>query len=152
MRNRPAMRQGRKAALFGGGLLALCAVCLGLTITKPPSFAMANEIDRVAENDPCIGDIETWPARYYAWAPKGREPTLYPIWILTAPWIGSDPSRVRVRFYKSADPYEYPHGRHLLRADQDTFGLDDSSFLFAAGTYDVSGRRMMEWTCGPSVR
>lgn len=146
-------RRTAKRTVIAVSTIVATAAILGLTTTRPPSPALADEIDRALERDPCVGSVERWPARYYGWKPTswfrandGRKV----FWMLSGPWLGSDTSKVNVRLYQGASESIYPRGRHLLRADQDELRLDSSNFLFAAGTYDLRTRKLTDWTCGPS--
>lgn len=152
MREKPPSR-GRAALVLCGVIIAGVTV-LGLTITPPPNPALADEIDRLFEQNPCVGDVDRWPSRYYVWVRPGwsnTEPRIDFLWLLTGPWLGSGTSKVDVRFYAGADTDFYPPGRHRLRADQDRMALDSSDMLFVAGTYDVKTRSVADWTCGPNI-
>ena len=149
----PIKRKTKRSLILTGVLMIVGLLNLSLTTTRPPSPALADEIDRVLDQDPCIGAIERWPARYYAWRPtswfRANDGRAF-LWMLSGPWLGSDTSKVEVRLYQGAWEGDYPPGRHLLRADQDKLSLDSSNFTFAAGTYDVRTRKLSDWTCGPS--
>lgn len=146
---RPRRRKGR--LLLASGIILTGLLILGLTITPRPTSALANEIDRLVEQDPCVGSVQNWDSRHYAWSAASWRNDWYLLWFLTAPWLGSDTSKVNIRFYQGPGAAHYPPGRHLLRADQDNFGLDDSNMLVVFGTYDVGARRMTHWVCGSNV-
>ncbi len=149
----PIKQNPKRSLILTGFLITVGLLTLSLTTTRPPSPALADEIDRSLEQLPCIGSIEQWPARYYAWRPTSwfwSNDIRGLLWMLSSPWLGSDTSKVSVRFYQGASRDDYPPGRHLLRADQDKLSLDSSKFLFASGIYDVRMRQMKGWACGPS--
>lgn len=151
MRGKP--RAGKRAALLLGGVLIAVIMALGLAITPAPSPDVADEIDRLLEQDPCGGSTARWPSRYYVWerpAWSTREPRIDFLWLLSGPWFGSDTSRVNVRFHENASPDMYLPGRHLLRADQEVMWLDSSNDKFVFGTYDVQTRKFIDLTCGPN--
>lgn len=147
-------RSRMRSALIGGAALLAVLLVLSLTTMRPPSPALADEIDRVLDQDHCVGSVERWPARYYAWRPtpwfRSNDDRIF-LWMLTSLWFGSDTSQVEVRLYQGADAEFYPPGRHFLRAGQTDALIDDSNFMFAAGTYDLRTRKLSDWTCGPSV-
>lgn len=143
----------RRTALVAGGGALVILLGLGLAITPPPSHELADEIDRLVEQDPCIADVDEWDSRSYSWAaspPDGRS-VQYPLWPLSAPWIGSDRSFVDLHFHQGAYASFYPAGRNRLRADQVMFVIDDSNTNVASGTYDVEARRLIDWSCGPNI-
>ncbi len=149
----PIKRNTKRALIVTAALMIVGLLTLSLTTTRPPSRALADEIDRSLEQDPCIGSVERWPSRYYGWRPTSwfwANDIRGLLWMVSGPWLGSDTSKVSVRLYRGASSEDYPAGRHLLRADQDKLSLDSSKFLFASGTYDVRTRQVRGWTCGPS--
>lgn len=151
MRGKP--RAGKRTILLLGSVIIAVIMALGLTITPAPSPDVADEIDRLLEQDPCVGSAARWPSRYYVWERtewSTREPRIDFLWLLSGPWLGSDTSRVHVRFYEKASPDMYLPGRHLLRADQEVMWLDSSNDKFAFGTYDVRTRKFVDLTCGPN--
>jgi hypothetical protein len=149
----PIKRNKKRALIFTAALMIVGLLTLSLTTTRPPSRALADEIDRALEQDPCIGSVERWPSRYYGWRPTSwfwANDIRGLLWMVSGPWFGSDTSKVSVRLYQGASSEDYPAGRHLLRADQDKLSLDSSKFLFASGIYDVRTRQVRGWMCGPS--
>lgn len=150
MRRNPRTR--KRSALLACGVILAGLLFLGLAITPPPSPAIADEIDRLLEQDPCVRSANQWPARYYvwekpSWAKRGRHMSF---WILSGPWLGSDTSKVSVHFHEMASAAMYTPGRHLLRADQEELWLDDSNDRYVTGTYDIRTRKLISWTCEPN--
>ena len=126
---------------------------LSLTTTRPPSPALADEIDRLLEQDPCVASTDLWPSRYYIWGmPEwGRSQGFRGLlWALTGPWFGSDTSKVSIHFHERASAEAYRPGRHLLRADQQDWWLDSSNHMLVRGTYNIETRRLTEFYCGPN--
>ena len=149
MRGNP--RTTKRSALLACGAILAGLLFLGLSITPPPSPAIAGEIDRLLEQDPCVRSADQWPARYYvwerpSWAKRSGWHMLF--WRLSGPWLGSDTSKVSVHFHETASAAMYTPGRHLLRADQEELWLDDSNDIFVTGTYDIGTRKLISWTCG----
>lgn len=94
--------------------------------------------------DACIGSIDDWASREYAWGVNFW--TSMPFW---QRWLGSDKSVVHVSLYRVADAQMYPPGRHLLRADQKPMIFDSNpELIFVAGKYDVQAMRMTDFYCG----
>ena len=150
---RGELRAEKRAALLVGGVIISGVMALSLTMTRPPSPEVADEIDRLLEQDPCVGSSDRWPSRYYAWerpAWSKREAQNHFLWLLSGPWLGSDTSRVTVSFHERASPDMYLPSRHLLRADQEVMWLDSSNDLSVFGTYDVRTRKFINLTCGPN--
>ena len=134
---RGKLRAEKRAALLVGGVIIAGVMALSLTMTRPPSPEVADEIDRLLEQDPCVGSADRWPSRDYAWAmpawSKKNEDAIHFLWLLSGPWLGSDTSRVTVSFHERASPDMYLPGRHLLRADQEVMWLDSSNDKFVFG-------------------
>lgn len=151
---RSRRRPSRRVALAAGGAALLILLGFGLAITPPPSNALADEIDQLIEQDPCIADVDQWDSRAYSWAASprdGRSIHNYPLWELSAPWVGSDRSFVDLHLHQGSQASFYPPGRHRLRADQVMFVLDDTNTNVAFGTYDVRARQLVDWSCGPNI-
>ncbi len=146
------MRRNLRNELLAFGVILAGALFLSLTITRPPSPALADEIDRLLVQDPCVGSTDLWPSRYYTWGmPEwANKPYRNALWVLTGPWFGSDTSKVHIRFHERAHPEMYRPGRHLLRADQQDWWLDSSNDMSVWGTYEIETRRLTEFYCGPN--
>lgn len=139
-------RAVRRFALAGGLGVAGVAV-LWLTITPSPSPALADEIDGLMQQDPCVGSVDGWPSRFYVWEKVSWDKNRSLFWHLTGPWFGSDRSVVRVKFHERALPGPYPAGRHLLRAEQEELWLDNSNHRRVTATYDVGKRMLTSLEC-----
>lgn len=149
MRRNP--RTPKRSALLACGGVVVGLLVVGLATTPPPSPAIADEIDRLLEQDPCVRSADQWPARYYVWERtswRKRSGWHMFFWLLSGPWLGSDTSRVSVRFHETASESMYTPGRHLLRADQEELWLDDSNDMLVTATYDVGTRKLISRTCG----
>lgn len=148
---RSKSRTGKRSALLACGVILAGLLFLGLAITPPPSPALADEIDRLLEQDPCVRSPDRWPARYYVWEKPSwaKHPGRHIFWVLSGPWLGSDTSKVSVRFHERASAEMYTPGRHLLRADEEQLWLDSSNDMLVTGTYDIGSRKLISWTCGP---
>ncbi len=143
----------KRAALGACGAVLAGLFLLGLTTTAPPSSSLADEVDRALQQDPCIGPVDRWSARYYGWkrAAWVNSTGTYLLWFAVGPWVGSDTSKVEVQFYQGASELDYPPGRHRLRADQVETFLDSSNFRYANGTYDLDSRKLIDGVCGSNA-
>ena len=117
-----------------------------------PSASLANDIDQLLEQDPCVRSVDRWPSRFYVWEKPAwaKSQGTHLIWVLSGPWLGSDTSKVSVRFHEIAVPGVYPPGRSLLRADQDVLALDSSNNMLVLATYDVRTEKLTSLYCGPN--
>jgi hypothetical protein len=147
-------KRDRKRAILGVCCAVLAGLLLlGLTTTAPPNSTVVEEVDRALQQDPCVGPVKRWSARYYAWkrAKWVNSTGTYLLWRAVGPWVGSDTSSVEVQFYQGASEMDYPPGRHMLRADQVETFLDSSNFRYVSGTYDVTGQRLIDGVCGSNA-
>lgn len=133
--------------LLAWGLVAACLLFVDPRATEGPSAALADEIDRLLVRDPCIGPIDDWTSREYSW---GRNSLSDPRFFGSR-WLGSDTSKILVRFRKGQGAGNYPPGRTLIRADQLKLHFDSSpNGIRASAEYDVEARRLTDFDCGPN--
>lgn len=142
-------RAVKRSALLARFVSIAGLVFLWLTITPAPSPALADEIDQLLQQEPCIGPVDGWPSRLYVWEKASWDKNRSLFWLLTGPWFGSDKSAVRVKFHEIALPGPYPPGRNLLRADQEELWLDNSNHRRVTATYDVRTRKLTSLRCDP---
>ena len=129
------------------GLVAACLLLLNSKTAEPPSPALVDQIDQLMVRSTCIGSVDRWASREYAWGPN--------FWtgnpLFGSRWLGSDKSIVHVSFYRGDGSETYPPGRHLLRADQTQMIFDSSpELVLAHAQYNVEARRLTDFSCGPS--
>jgi hypothetical protein len=124
-------------------------VALAFATTPPPSLALTEEIDRAVERSGCVRAADQWPSRYYVWERPAwvRQTGGQLVWFLTAPWLGSDTSRVSVTYHEAASPPMYLAGLNRLRPDQQELWLDCSNARQVWGTYEVRTRKLINWSC-----
>lgn len=139
----PMGRRGAMHWLLACGLVGACLVFVNPRPVEGPSPALADEIDRLLTQDPCVGSIENWTSREYTWRRNSQT------WGPLGRWFGSDKSVVQFALFQRGSPEAFPPGRHLRRAGEVgvTFS-SDPDLLLVFGEYDVEAGRLTEFHCG----
>lgn len=141
-------RRGSNRAVLGllaWGLIAACLLLVNPRSTEGPSPALADEIDRLLTQNPCVGPIEDWTSRQYTWRRNSWT------WGPLGRWLGSDKSVVHVALFQRGSPKAFEPGRHLRRAGEvENVYSSDPDLLVVSADYHVETGRLTEFYCGSS--